>query len=118
MPVKSFTLNVNKNLGEDFVLGSTEPADWINQRISFTGSLTFKYDNATWRALGLADTEKAIRFKLAQGDWVWQFDFPSASFIDHTRDENNDAYMLNTIGFEITRTDETNGAVKMLLTTA
>jgi len=115
--LKNLSLTVNKNLGEDFVLGSTEPADWINQRLSITGTLSFKYDSDTYRTLGLSDTKKAIRVQLTQGNYVWNIDLPSVGFIDWNSEVGNDNYMLNTVGFEAERTDEINGTIKMSYTT-
>lgn len=116
--LKNVTLNVNKNLSPDWVLGSTEAVEFINQRFRANGSLSFKYNSDAYRSLGLADTTKAIKIELSDGSYTWSLIYPSVSFHDWDDDDDNDAYMLNTVAFEVDYQDQTNGFMKAEFVTA
>jgi len=109
--VQNLTVSIAKNLEQKFVIGQTNPYDAINQRINITGDFTKLYEDVTYRALGLADTEKAMRVKVINSDSNYvQLDFPKVKLTDWNEGEDLDAYMEETFGFEAYR-DDTNGLV-------
>ena len=65
---KNVSLTINKNLEKDDVLGSAEPADILNKRISFEATVELVKDDDTYSDLNLAETFKAMRIELTNSD--------------------------------------------------
>lgn len=112
-PMSNITLNVAKNLSYDFVVGSTEPADIVNGRMALNGSFTLPYTDTTFRDLGLGDGTKAMAIIVSDGTNSMEIELPTVNFREPDEDDDNDAYMLNTVVFNATSEDATNGLVKM-----
>ena len=66
--VKALSLEFNKNLESDDVLGSTEPTDFLNKNLNITGEITITYDNQTYENLALNGTHQAMRIDLTNSD--------------------------------------------------
>ncbi len=67
--IKSFKLSIKANIEEDFVLGSVDPADFLNKNISIEGSVTaFWQDEASFKTTFLGNTAKALRIDIANSD--------------------------------------------------
>jgi hypothetical protein len=114
--LSALTLNINKNASRYMVLGSTEPADNANGRISITGSLTLAYENTDFRTIALANTSEALQIVLTSGADVFTIELPLCTFGDWSKTPDLDNYMTNTINFKATGGDATNGLIKIAVT--
>ena len=67
--IKSFKLVIKTNLEDDFVLGSVDPADFLNKQISIEGSVTALWQNESdYKTAFLANTNKAMRIDIQNTD--------------------------------------------------
>ena len=67
--IKSFKLVIKTNLEDDFVLGSVDPADFLNKNLSIEGSVTALWQNESdYKTAFLANTNKAMRIDIANTD--------------------------------------------------
>ena len=64
MSVKSLTLKFNKNLVNNFVLGTLGPEDIINQKFEITGEIELDYDATTYKTIAKAGTYEALRIDM------------------------------------------------------
>jgi len=62
--VKSVNIKIDSNVESDDVLGSVDPADFLNKQFGITGSIELHYDATTYKALALAGTQKALRISM------------------------------------------------------
>lgn len=65
---KNVSLTINKNLEKDDVLGSAEPDDILNKRISFEATVELVKNDDTYSDLNLAETFKAMRIEITNSD--------------------------------------------------
>jgi len=117
MTVKNFQLNIEKNLNVDWVLGSTQPDDIQNGRMSITGEITLTHDATTYRDFAAADTAKAFQITLNNAVKSWVIKFPSVLFQNWNRSTDLDGIVTETFGFTANYADETNGVMQAVLTT-
>lgn len=69
--IKSFKLVIKTSLEDDFVLGSVDPADFLNKSISIDGSLTAFWQNESdYKNTFIANTPKALRIDIQNTDVV------------------------------------------------
>jgi hypothetical protein len=69
--IKSFKLDISTDLEDDFVLGSVDPADFLNKGFSVSGTLEAFWQNETdYKTAYLANTNKALRIDIANTDVV------------------------------------------------
>lgn len=67
--IKSFKLKIKTSLEDDFVLGSVDPADFLNKSISIDGSLTAFWQNESdYKTAFLANTAQAMRIDIQNTD--------------------------------------------------
>lgn len=66
--VKNVNLTINKNIESDDILGSIAPDDYNNKQIAIEGGIELNYDAATYKALALAGTQKAMRIDIINTD--------------------------------------------------
>lgn len=67
--IKSFSLTIKTNLEDDFVLGSVDPADFLNKQLSIEGQLeAFWMNEADYKTAFLANTAKALRIDILNTD--------------------------------------------------
>jgi hypothetical protein len=59
--VRNVEIKFDKNVESDDVLGSLEPADYLNKQFGVTGSIELVYDATTYKTLALAGTLKCMR---------------------------------------------------------
>lgn len=64
LDVRSVKLSINKNLEDDWKLGSINQADINNKQISIEGSVELVFNNETFKTQMLADTAQAMRIRL------------------------------------------------------
>lgn len=65
IPVRSLTINFEKNLRKDQNSGTVEPQDFLNQAFRITGEVELDYEDRTYRDLAQNGTYKAVRVQLA-----------------------------------------------------
>ena len=112
MTVKNFQLNIEKNLNVDWVLGSTQPDDIQNGRLSITGEITATFDATTYKDFAAADTAKAMQITMNNGVKSWVLKFPSVLFQNWNRSTDLDGIVTETFGFTANYADRTNGLMK------
>ena len=117
MTVKNFQLNIEKNAVVDWALGSTEPDDIQNGRLSITGEITATFDATTYKDFAAADTAKAMQITMNNGVKSWVLKFPSVLFQNWNRSTDLDGIVTQTFGFTANYADETNGVMIGVLTT-
>jgi len=117
MTVKNFQLNIEKNAVIDWALGSTEPDDIQNGRLSITGEITATFDATTYKDFAAADTAKAMQITMNNGVKSWVLKFPSVLFQNWNRSTDLDGIVTQTFGFTANYADETNGVMIGVLTT-
>jgi hypothetical protein len=117
MKVKNFQLNIEKNAVIDWALGSTEPDDIQNGRLSITGEITATFDATTYKDFAAADTAKAMQITMNNGVKSWVLKFPSVLFQNWNRSTDLDGIVTQTFGFTANYADETNGVMIGVLTT-
>lgn len=62
--VQSFSIQFNKNVEADDVLGDTEPQDFLNKQVEVTGEFTMIYNATTEEDYAFNNTVRAMRIKL------------------------------------------------------
>ena len=115
--VKNFQLNIEKNTVTNFSLGSTEPTNIENGRLSVTGDITLKYNASTFHDLALGDTPKAMKITLNNAVYKWEIECPSVLFKGWNRTTDLDGIVEETFGFTANYDDETNGLIIGTVTT-
>lgn len=107
LALKSFKLNINKNVVRDSAIGTVEPIDILNQQMTVEGELKLNYEDQTYRNLMLQGTYRALRIvaeseKLigvsSYGDLT--LDFSKVDFFGWEPDGPNDEIVQNTINFK------------------
>jgi len=69
--IKKLTLKIEKNVEPDDVLGSTDPADFLNKQFSITGELEAIWQNESdFKTAALAGSTKAMRIDLVGSDSI------------------------------------------------
>lgn len=64
IPLKSLTLRFLKRLKMDSVVGTVDPADFLNQAFSIEGDLELNLEDKTYKALMLNGSYRAVRINL------------------------------------------------------
>lgn len=62
--VKSFTLEISKNIEDVDVLGDEEPSDFLNKQMVIEGEITMNFSSATEKGYVLNNTSKAMRITI------------------------------------------------------
>jgi len=111
--IQNINIVVNKNIDPYWVLGSTEAGDFVNQRVEIRGDFTLAYEATTYRTLGIGDDRRAVSFTMTNGDYVFTIELPTVYFKDWSETSDLDSYTTQTLSFNSTDEDATNGLVKM-----
>jgi len=107
--VKGFKLNINKALESDDVLGSLEPADFLNKSIAIDGEIEAVWQNeADFKTAFMAGTTKAMRIDLVNtGVTIGtaanpriKIDLNKVTFTELTRPIKVGDVIRQTIGFK------------------
>jgi len=106
--LRSFEITFEKNLEDDYCLGSISPEDFINQAFMVTGSFTAVFKNEVFRDFALEGVKRAIRFSLVNTDVTigatsnprLTIDLPLASFTKFSRTQGNDETVVQTLTFK------------------
>lgn len=106
--LKSFELTIEKNLEDDFCLGSHTPVDFLNKQTAITGSFTLQFTDETFKDFQLNGTQRAVRFELINTDvtiWVsnnptLRIDLPLAGLTEWSLAQGNDEIVMQTLTFK------------------
>lgn len=106
--VKSVELSIDKDSEYIKKLGSIDPSDVINQKLSISGNIEANYaDIATFKTLFTDGTFKAMRIALTSATGIGTSSFPTiqidlakCSFQDWSRPSENDKLVTQTIKFK------------------
>ncbi|MDD5527773.1 MAG: phage tail tube protein, partial [Patescibacteria group bacterium] len=107
--VRSLKLKIAKALEHDDVLGSNDPADFLNKTIEITGDIEAIWqDEASFKTAFLAGTEQAMRIDLKNADVTiatsanpeLQIDLYKVSFDSLTRPFKVGDTVMQTISFK------------------
>jgi len=118
LPIKGFTLTINKNLVRDSEGGTVEPTDIQNQQMSIEGSIRLNYIDQTYKNYMLDGTRKAMRISLTSEKLIGsstygsiEIDIPKVDFFGWEPAAGNDEIVANEINFKANY-DLTNGLVE------
>lgn len=107
--LKSFEITFEKNLEADYCLGALEPRDFLNWPLNITGSFTAMYESeATYKALYLAQTKRALRFELidtattigSASNPTLRIDLPLVAMTEFNKEWGNNDIVTQTVSFE------------------
>lgn len=107
--IRSVQLNIEKNIEDDDIIGSTDQADILNKQFSCEGTLELVFDEQTFKTELLADTQKAVRIKLENTDATigvgstnpkLEIDLHKVKFSEFTRNFGNDDVVTATVNFK------------------
>lgn len=118
IPLRSLTIRFEKRLRMDSVLGTVDPADFLNQAISIEGDLELNLEDKTYKALMLDGSYRAARIDFV-GDTVigsgsgtpeFRIDLSRVHFEAWESDRPNDEISSQKITFKALY-DITNGNI-------
>lgn len=107
--IRSFNMEVNKNVEALYVLGSNEPDDIANKQFAVTGSFEAYFNETTYRDLVLNGSQRAIRIDVVSSTIIGtsgvhtpalRFDMAKVKFGEFERGWDSNDIMLQTINFE------------------
>lgn len=107
--IKSATIKFEKNLEIDDVLGSVDPADFLNKQFVCTGTIEAVFeDEATFKTIALGSTAKALRFDIkntsvtigSASNPELQIDLAKVKFSEITRATPIGDLVKQTLGFK------------------
>jgi len=75
--VKRITLNIEKNVERNEVLGTLEPEDILLKGFRITGSIELNYEDRTWRNYMLNNSVKALQIKLESSKAIGSSTYPT-----------------------------------------
>lgn len=105
--IRSFTLNIAKNVEDDQVIGNLAPDDILNKQFAVEGTVELLYDDSTFVTDLLADTAKAMRLTLANTDITigsvtnptLEIDLARVKFSEVSKPFTNDDLVVQTVSF-------------------
>lgn len=118
IPVRSLTLNFQKNVRLSHNTGTVQPDDILNQGFRITGEVTLDYEDRTYRDLAINGTYNAVRIDLTNGRQTigvssnpsFTIDLSRVDFEAWEQDIPNDEIASQTFTFTALH-DITNGNV-------
>lgn len=123
--IKRFTLNIKTNLEDDFVLGSVEPADFLNKQLTIDGELEALWQNESdYKTTFIANTNKAMRIDIANTDVtignaanpLLRIDLAKVYFQELTRAFKVNDLISQTLKFKAVYSSGDSKAITCLLT--
>jgi hypothetical protein len=124
--VKDIELNIEKNVESDDVLGSYEPADFLNKQFSVSGSIELVYDATTYKALALAGTAKAMRITIENADAIigttlhpkLVIDLAKVKFTEWAKSSDQNEIITQTLSFQAFYSTADSSMISVVLTNA
>lgn len=106
--IRSLNLTISKNVEDDRKLGSLDPADILNKQMSIDGTVELVFNDNTFKTDMLADTLKAVRFRLTNTDVTIgstlnpriQIDLARVKFSEFTRNFANNDIVTASVSFK------------------
>lgn len=106
LSVKELKLSIQKNADYDFVLGTLEPEDILNNQITIQGSLTLNYEDRTWRDYMTNGTNKCMlinlvntRDTIGSTNPAFYLELPVVDFTEWESQRGNDDISGQTLNF-------------------
>lgn len=107
--IKSLKLSINNNVEADDVLGSSDPADFLNKQFSIEGTIEAMWQNESdFKTAALAGTTKAMRIDMINSDVVigtaanpeLRIDLAKVIFKEITRPLKLNDMVMQTLSFK------------------
>lgn len=105
--IKNLSLSINKNLESDEVLGEATPQDFNNKQFAIEGSIELTYDDATYKALAIAGTQKAMRIEMINPTTIGAssnpkivIDLAKVMFSEYARTNDLDGVVMQSLNFK------------------
>lgn len=99
--LKRLELNITANTSHDFILGTVEPEDVLNQQFSVDGTLELNKEDDTYRDLMLDNTYRAMEIKLNGGsNSQLTLQLPRVSFTEWEQDRTLNEIVTQSINFK------------------
>jgi len=122
--LRSMNLKISKGVEADDVLGALDPSDFYNGQISVSGSVELTYDDATYKALSLAGTKKAMRIDLQNTDVTigassnpgLQIDLANAKFVEYSLKRDLKGIVTQSLNFKAYFSSADSKMITALLT--
>jgi hypothetical protein len=123
--IKSLKLSIEQNLEDDDVLGSLDPADFLNKQFTITGTVEAIWQNESdFKTAFLANTAKAMRIDLVNSDVTigsaanpqLRIDLAKVYFEELTRPIQVNDVIMQTLGFKAVYSSSDSKAITILLT--
>jgi hypothetical protein len=124
--VKDIEINIEKNVESDDILGSFEPADFLNKQLSVSGSVELVYDATTYKALALAGTSRAMRITIENTDAIigttlnpkMVIDLAKVKFTEWARTSDQNEIITQTLSFQAYYSAADSSMISVVLTNA
>ena len=110
--LKSLTLNIQKNVSLDDVLGTAEPEDILNRQLAVEGEITLNYEDETWKNYMKNGTNRAVEIAFTNTDDTigsgstnpsLTIQLPKVDFFDWEPDYSLDEIVTQTMSFKASR---------------
>jgi hypothetical protein len=106
--VRSFKINIEKNIEDDRKLGSLDQSDILNKQLAVDGSIELVFDAETFKTQQLADTSLAMRVVLTNTDVTigssmnpkLTITLAKVKFSNFEKDYDNDGVVMATVDFK------------------
>lgn len=107
--IRSFTLDINKNVEVLYNLGSLEPLDIVNKQFAITGKFEAYFDSTTYKTWANTGVRKALRIEITNPTVIGssgsntpkiKIDMDKIKFESHERAWDLNEVMLQTVNFE------------------
>ena len=104
---KAVTVNFEKNIESDDIVGSVDPNDFNNKKFMVNGTVELLYDDTTHKLVALASTAKALRVELKNTDVTigatsnptLQVDMAKVKITEWSSDKVNDDLVRQVLTF-------------------
>jgi len=122
--IKAFDMEIKTNATLEEVLGSTAPADVLNQTFEITGSVTLTHTDSTYSDLMVAGTAQALRFDIKNTDVTigtssnpeLKIDLYKAIINNYERKMTPDAIVEETFDFKAHLSIADTAMIRIILT--
>lgn len=107
--VKSYSINIVKNLEDDYSLGSVAATERLNKQFTIEGSFELMYEDRTMiDTILMGDAYRAVRLRMVNDDVtigstenpMLQIDLHRVKFQEVARNISNDDYVTQTVNFK------------------
>lgn len=121
--IRSFSMEVKKNLFQEYNLGSNTPNDIANQTLEISGQITLMSAGSTYSDLQNNETNKAMRFDFVHTDTIatsahpeLKIDLYKCRFSNYSRSIGMNALVEETFDFTALFDQTTGKSIEITLT--